>query len=87
MRVLDVGCIDGDQVRLVETQAMNMSEEYICPSHQWGTFKPLQTTKANMADHIANISWTTLPPTFRDVVKITRFLGVRFLWIDSLCIV
>lgn len=28
-----------------------------------------------------------LPKTFRDAVHITRSIGVRFLWIDSLCIV
>lgn len=27
-----------------------------------------------------------LPSTFRDAVKITRMLGLRYLWIDSLCI-
>ncbi len=86
-RVLDVGGNDGDQVRLLETRATEISEKYICLSHRWGTFKPIQTTQNNMADHIAGILLMTLPPTFRDAVKITRFLGVRFLWIDSLCIV
>lgn len=28
-----------------------------------------------------------LPRTFRDAVQVTRSLGVRYLWIDSLCIV
>lgn len=28
----------------------------------------------------------TLPPTFRDAVRVTRALGHRYLWIDSLCI-
>ncbi|PVH84958.1 HET-domain-containing protein, partial [Cadophora sp. DSE1049] len=28
-----------------------------------------------------------LPLTFRDAVKITRQLGFRYLWIDSLCII
>ncbi|PMD19341.1 heterokaryon incompatibility, partial [Hyaloscypha hepaticicola] len=29
----------------------------------------------------------TLPKTFQDAVLITRDLGVRYLWIDSLCII
>ncbi|KAH7370060.1 hypothetical protein BKA65DRAFT_386907, partial [Rhexocercosporidium sp. MPI-PUGE-AT-0058] len=29
----------------------------------------------------------TLPATFRDAVVITRLLGVKYLWIDSLCII
>lgn len=85
--MLDVGCVDGDQVRLSETQTTQRPEKYICLSHKWGAFKPIQTTKNNMAHHITGIPWMTLPPTFRDAVKITRFLGVRYLWIDSLCIV
>ena len=28
-----------------------------------------------------------LPKTFRDAVKVTRGLGIQYLWIDSLCIV
>jgi hypothetical protein len=86
-RVLDVGGDDGSQVRLLETQAAEKSERYICLSHMWGTSKPIQTTQSNMADHIAGIPLMALPLTFRDAVKITRYLGVRFLWIDSLCIV
>ncbi|KAH8754510.1 hypothetical protein BGZ57DRAFT_717563, partial [Hyaloscypha finlandica] len=27
-----------------------------------------------------------LPPTFRNTVNVTRALGYRYLWIDSLCI-
>ena len=30
---------------------------------------------------------TALPPNFRDAVSITRKLGMRYIWIDSVCIV
>ncbi|KAH9210485.1 hypothetical protein DL95DRAFT_258640, partial [Leptodontidium sp. 2 PMI_412] len=30
---------------------------------------------------------STLSQTFRDAIDITRYLGLRYLWIDSLCIV
>jgi len=33
------------------------------------------------------IPLTSLPKTFRDAVIITRSLGQRYLWIDSLCII
>ena len=33
------------------------------------------------------ISFRALPKTFRDAVRITRQLGIRFLWIDSMCII
>ena len=34
-----------------------------------------------------DISYDSLPQTFRDSVYITRRLGFRYLWIDSLCII
>jgi len=33
------------------------------------------------------IDLETLPQTFRDAIKFTRALGVRYLWIDALCII
>ncbi|KAH6677171.1 hypothetical protein B0J14DRAFT_475992, partial [Halenospora varia] len=29
----------------------------------------------------------SLSKTFVDAISITRFMGIRFLWIDSLCII
>lgn len=35
----------------------------------------------------AGIQLDALPATFRDAVRVTQFLGLQYLWIDSLCIV
>lgn len=34
-----------------------------------------------------NIPWDSIPKTYQDAIKITRELGVDYIWIDSLCIV
>ncbi|KAF2996915.1 hypothetical protein E8E13_005939 [Curvularia kusanoi] len=34
-----------------------------------------------------NIDFTSLPKNFQDAVTVTRGLGVKYLWIDALCIV
>jgi hypothetical protein len=34
-----------------------------------------------------SIKLAELPRTFRDAVLVTRMMGIRFLWIDSLCII
>ncbi len=34
-----------------------------------------------------SIPMATLPKTFRDAVAVTRALDIRYIWIDSLCIV
>lgn len=33
------------------------------------------------------IPWELLPTTFRDAIQVTKGLGIRYLWIDSLCII
>jgi hypothetical protein len=49
--------------------------------------RPLTTLKENIEDRMENIPMSILPRTFRDAVKVTRGLGLRFIWIDSLCII
>ncbi|KAG4425138.1 hypothetical protein IFR04_001705 [Cadophora malorum] len=54
----------------------------------WGdTSTILTTTKGTIEQRIRGISFRDLPTTFQDAVQITRALGIRYLWIDSLCIV
>jgi hypothetical protein len=48
---------------------------------------PLLTTTRNIDDRMRSISMNILPATFRDAVTITRNLGIRYIWIDSLCII
>ncbi|OBT69176.1 hypothetical protein VE03_02032 [Pseudogymnoascus sp. 23342-1-I1] len=59
-------------------------------SHCWGppemSFKRLATTQTNLLKHCEGIALDTLPRTFRDAINITRDLGLRYIWIDSLCI-
>lgn len=43
-------------------------------------------TTLNLLDGQHSLPLATLPRTFKDAVIITRLLGFRYLWIDSLCI-
>lgn len=36
---------------------------------------------------MSNIPWTIVPRTFQDAISVSRILNVRYIWIDSLCIV
>ncbi|KAI2776567.1 HET-domain-containing protein [Daldinia loculata] len=60
---------------------------FVALSHCWGDSQPLKTVNSNVDSHRRGISLEALPETFKDAVKITKILGLRFLWIDSLCIV
>lgn len=74
-------------VKLVENDGL--SGRYIALSHCWGSEekRPLRTTHKNYADHLVSIPLDSVPPLFRDVVALTRSLGINYLWIDSLCII
>src|SRR5271163_3240815 len=37
-------------------------------------------------DHVIGIPFEKMPRTIQDAVSITRMIGVRYLWVDSLCI-
>ena len=92
-RVIDVG--DGYNACLVLTDKENMSEEaqYIALSHCWGTLSEKQREKSRTTTSNEK-EWRTqgflvkeLPQTFQDAINVTRELGQRYLWIDSLCII
>lgn len=82
-RVIDVG--DSDDLHLLETGGTR--GVYLTLSHSWGDpAEVLQTTTQNLPQMIKHIEFSTMPNTFKDAVTITRKLGYRYLWIDSLCI-
>ncbi|KAJ4286394.1 hypothetical protein N0V88_008017 [Collariella sp. IMI 366227] len=85
-RVLDVQAAGESGVRLYEP-AEGEKAPYICLSHCWGHRPFLRTLSGNLAAHRSEIIWDRLPQTFREAITFTRQLGVRYLWIDSLCIV
>ena len=60
---------------------------YIALSHCWGRSQPLRLLRSSYDEFQHTIIYKTLPRTFQDAVTATRALGVRYLWIDSLCII
>jgi hypothetical protein len=40
-----------------------------------------------LSEHLVNVQVEKLPRTFQDAITFTRRLGLRYLWIDSLCII
>ncbi|PSR78478.1 heterokaryon incompatibility protein-domain-containing protein, partial [Coniella lustricola] len=90
-RLLYVGKGPGRvQLRLASYLTSNVKDriKYAALSHCWGAEDTvLKTCKANLDNHLAGFSDALLPPTFLDAVVMTRELGLRYLWIDSLCIV
>lgn len=82
--VLDVGSQDNPHLSLHVSS--NQVGQYTALSHCWGTSNPPKTTTLNIEQHKRHISFDELPKSFQDAVTVTRDLGIRYLWIDSLCI-
>jgi len=91
-RFLDLGEADCPEVRLVNSDQVQQTIhfiQYVALSHCWSASatNPYCTTKANLETNLDSIPLSQLSKTFLDAIRVTRALGLRFLWIDSLCIV
>lgn len=87
-RIIDVSPESDEMfVRIVESQGVR--DDYAALSHCWGppSKRPLITTKATLSQHLDRLMMTQLPKTFCDAIAMTRALSLRYLWIDSLCII
>ncbi len=66
-------------------------ERYLALSYVWGKAKSSHTTKANLHERLQHGSLSpavqNLPTLIIDAMALTRGLGERYLWVDSLCIV
>ncbi|KAK8091249.1 hypothetical protein PG994_000754 [Apiospora phragmitis] len=81
--------LDVNSLYLADTASVS-SSRYAVLSHCWGKLQAgqgLATTKANIGQHKQCVSLEHLPKSFKDAVIITQRLGIRYLWIDSLCII
>lgn len=85
-RVIDVGSPDGGTpLHLCDTNGQ--AGDFIALSHCWGGRQPLELTKENADPLKSCVPWAKLPNTFQDAIAVTRMLGLRYIWIDSLCII
>ncbi|KAI0328060.1 HET-domain-containing protein [Cubamyces sp. BRFM 1775] len=84
-----IDCSDALRPRIVETQGWDAHVPYAALSYVWGPGdQPHRTTKAKLPLYLERIDLPLLPKTVLDAIHVTRtVLGLRYLWIDSLCIV
>jgi hypothetical protein len=86
-RLIDVGeAPPSKSVKLVETVKGQMGR-YIALSHSWGLSHRIKTTKTTIQDHKRDIRLSMLPKTFQDAIFCARKLRIRWVWIDTLCII
>ena len=76
-----------DNIRLIETDEEMPAGSYATLTHCWGKDPTFHTlTAGNLSEMKAKILPCMLAQTFQDAIGVCAYLGIRYLWIDSLCI-
>ncbi|KAK4457026.1 heterokaryon incompatibility protein-domain-containing protein [Cladorrhinum samala] len=80
--------IDVEENCLVERQA---HVAYLALSYVWGSVANFRLTRINRSElmrpgTVAKF-WNRFPYSIRDAIDLTRKLGVRYLWVDSICLI
>lgn len=85
-RVVDLGTTELITPTLVSTAALHISQ-WTALSYCWGGKSSFITIAANLTERQQRIPWSTIPATFQDAMTLTHRLGIRYIWIDSICII
>lgn len=88
-RLIDVGLKQSDgNEKIILREGLKRKARYLALSHCWGAREPPLLLKAANKDQLLDeIPFDCLAKNFQDAVTVTRALGFRYLWIDTLCII
>ncbi|KAI0856277.1 heterokaryon incompatibility protein-domain-containing protein [Xylaria cubensis] len=76
----------GSDIKLVELDP-DQEIKYAALCHRWGWSIPLITTRSTIDQRKHQIEWSSLPAAFQDAVTVCSDLGIKYLWIDALCMI
>ncbi|RSL39045.1 hypothetical protein CEP53_014361 [Fusarium sp. AF-6] len=88
-RLIDVG--DDEQGQPAKLHIVSDDDgtdiEYLTLSYAWGPVTDFpKTTKSNLQDMMVMLPWSKLPRTIQNTIVFTRKMGIKYLWVDALCI-
>lgn len=74
-----------NQIQLVS--GSDQRGPYAALSYCWGGHNPVTTTTKTLQAHERGISISSLPLLFQQTIEVALIMGLKYLWIDALCIV
>ena len=74
-------------LRLVTTATLTSPVLYTAVSYCWGAFEGYKLTALNYSEALCSIPEHQVPQTLRDAIFFTYRMGIKYLWIDSMCII
>ncbi|KAF2280703.1 HET-domain-containing protein [Westerdykella ornata] len=79
---------ENNQQRLYLRQTEGLNGAYITLTHRWNEFTgKCITTTSNYEERLLGGDFGELPQLFRDALTIAEKLNIKFIWIDSICII
>lgn len=87
-RLLDISGPPETAVPVIETATTTIHGPYCSLSHCWGKPDFVQLLDNNRKSFMTDgVPWSMLTNNFKQAIEVARFLGIRYIWIDSLCII
>lgn len=86
-RVIDLEAISVQGASCLHISKRNETADYAALSYCWGEAqKTMLLTTTILEAWKVRLPIEDLPRTLKDAVKVTRGLGIKYLWVDALCI-
>ncbi|KAE9379603.1 HET-domain-containing protein, partial [Stipitochalara longipes BDJ] len=85
-RVVDLGEGKDSPIRLHINQNGSRAQ-YAALSYCWGGDQPYKTTLLNLNTYTQELDAKVFPKTLSDAIRVCRAIGMRYIWIDALCII
>ncbi|KIV78473.1 hypothetical protein PV11_10188 [Exophiala sideris] len=84
-RLIDIGDSTNSRIRVISGALRDI--QYTALSYKWGQGLTCKLEKASLLAFSSHIAWSALPRTYQEAIALTWALGLRYIWIDSLCII
>jgi Heterokaryon incompatibility protein (HET) len=78
--------VSDSEVQLLNTREMELID-YSALSYCWGGQASGRTLRENAERRASYLQIRNLPQTIQDAITLTKGVGLRYIWVDSVCIV
>jgi hypothetical protein len=86
-KLLEILYVQGSRRLRLRYTKQGEKERYAALTYCWGLEQPFILTRRTTGQLLTRFNLQDLPPSLRDAVLVTEKLGLRFLWVDAICIV
>lgn len=88
-RLVDISGPPESPMKVIETKHTSVRSPYATLSHCWGagTFVRLLPETTKQYIYGEGVPWHMLTKNFQEAIEVARYVGIEYIWIDSLCII